>query len=117
MNRPLRKSSLSEAQSCLVALLQIVNFGRIEGLQIRAGQPIFDPPPLVVRKLRTGADNQRRPEADLEDFYLKEPVIEMLDALADLRDGEVRSIDVRHGLPISIEIEYTTNPSGGLHYA
>ncbi len=105
MSIPRNKSSLSPAQQHLVGLMQQINFGRIEELQVRAGEPVFSPPPRVIRKLKAGADNAPRPESAFEDFLLKSQISELLEAISSLGDGEVLVIDVRHGLPFSIEIE------------
>ncbi len=113
MNQPITKSGLSEPQSRLVELLQRINFGRIERLLVKSGMPVFDPPPRVIQKLKMGGDNAPRPEVDLQDFWLKRPTIEMLRAIADLGDGVVLSIDVKHGLPFSLEIEHRTDHAGG----
>lgn len=113
MSKPISKSVLTEPQVRLVELLQQLNFGRIEGLRIRGGEPVFDPAPRVVRKLKMGADNAPRPEADLEDFWLKRPTIEMLETIAHLGDGQILSIDVKHGLPFALEVEHATELVGG----
>jgi hypothetical protein len=99
------KSSLSAAQRTLVDLLQRLNFGRVEGLSVCSGEPIFEPSPRVIQKLRMGGDNTPRPEIGLDDFWLKRPVIEMLEAIADLPDGVVLSIEAKYGLPFAIEVE------------
>ena len=106
MNQPITKSSLTPALARLVELLQALNFGRVEALTIRAGQPVFDPPPRVVQKLKMGADNAPRPEMGYADFRLKDGVIELLQMIARLDNGEIRSIEVRLGLPVSAEIEW-----------
>ena len=106
MNQPNTKSSLTPGQTRLVELMQSLNFGRIEALQIRDGQPIFDPPPRVVQKVKIGADNNSRVEVEYADFRLKLGVIELLDAIGKLREGEVRAIEIRFGLPVSAEIEW-----------
>ena len=105
MTQPISKSTLSKAQSDLVGLLQRLNFGRLERLLVKSGMPVFEPPPRIIQKLKMGGDNAPRPEADLEDFFLKRPTIEMLQAIADLGDGQVLSIDIKHGLPFALEIE------------
>lgn len=105
MNQPISKSSLSEAQCRLVELLQNLNFGRIEGLHVKAGEPIFDPAPRVLRRLKIGGDNNPRPETVLPDFWLKQQTVEMLEAIAELGEGEVLSIEVKHGLPFSMEVD------------
>ena len=108
MNQPISKSSLSDAQGRLVELLQNLNFGRVECLRVKAGEPTFDPAPRVLRKLKIGGDNSPRSETALPDFWLKQQTIEMLEAIAELGEGEVLSIEVKHGLPFSMEVEVTS---------
>jgi hypothetical protein len=112
LNQPISKSALSKGQARLVELLQNLNFGRIEGLRVKAGEPTFEPAPRIVRKLKLGADNSRRPEAALEDFPLKQQTIEMLEAITWLRDGEVLSIEVKHGLAFAMEVEQRSPNDG-----
>jgi hypothetical protein len=106
------KSSLSESQRQLVELMQRLNFGRIEDLQVRGGKPVFDPAPRVVRKLKIGSENGPRPETACEDFLLKQQTREMLEAIAQLGDGEVRAIEVKHGLAFAMEIEHPSASNG-----
>ena len=40
------------------------------------------------------------------DFRLKDGVIELLDVISRLGNGEIRSIEVRCGLPVSVEVEW-----------
>ena len=105
MNNPITKSSLSEAYSHLIEIFQKHPYCRLEGLKVRAGEPQFSPPPRIIQKLRMGADNGPRPELTLPDFWLKRQTIELIETIADLGEGEIRSIDVQHGLPIMVEIE------------
>jgi hypothetical protein len=105
------KSSLSPSQSRLVELLQQLNFGRVEGLRIRAGEPIFEPAPRIIQKLKIGSENGPRVEGALPDFWLKQQVIEMFETIARVGDGEILSIDVKYGLPFALEIERPL-PSG-----
>jgi hypothetical protein len=100
------KSSLTPESARLIELVQAVNFGRIEALRIRGGQPVFKPAPRVIQKVKIGADNGPRPEATYADFRLKSGIIELLDLFTRFKDGEVRSIEVRCGLPVSTEIEW-----------
>jgi len=106
LNQPVTKSALKPGSARLVELLQALNFGRIEALAIRGGQPVFDPPPRIIQKLKMGADNAPRPEMDYADFRLRDGVIELLELIARLGNGEIRSIEVRCGLPVSAEVEW-----------
>ncbi|MEO7649486.1 MAG: hypothetical protein ABIZ80_03395 [Bryobacteraceae bacterium] len=114
MNQPITKSSLPAPERRLVELMQRLNFGRIEHLRVQAGTPVFDPPPRVVQKLKMGGDNGPRGEALLPDFWLKTQMAEMLAALADLGDGEILAIEVKNGLPFSLEIEQPQTPKGNV---
>ena len=113
MNQPVTKSVLSEPQSRLVELLQKLNFGRIEGLHVRHGEPVFDPPPHIIQKLKMGGDNSPRPESELPDFWLKKQIVDLLEIIARLGEGEIRSIEIAHGLPLLVEIEQRPLPNKG----
>ena len=112
MNPSITKSCLSLAQARLIELLQSLNFGRVEGLRVGAGEPIFDPPPRVIQTVRLGSDNGPRPERSYTDFRLKHQIVEMLDIFSRLGEGEIRAIDVRHGLPYCMEIDRPPDYSG-----
>ena len=118
--QPPTKSSLAPAQTRLVELMQAVNFGRIESLHVRDGEPTFSPPPRVIQKLKMGGNNSSRAEAEFSDFRLRHGVVELLEMISRLRDGEVRSIEIRFGLPVTAEIEWagmtdTTSAPQALH--
>jgi hypothetical protein len=105
LKEPISKSSLSEFQIRLVELSQEHPFCRILGLRVRAGEPSFTPPPTIIQKLKIGADNAPRPEAALPDFWLKKQMIELLEIIADVGEGEIKTIEIVHGLPLLVEIE------------
>lgn len=101
-------ASLPPAGQRLVRLMQQLNFGRIEGLVVRGGEPVFDPPPRVVREVKFGAENGPRPEVAKADFALKAQVRELLAQLEAMGDGIVRCIEVKHGLPFKMTVEEVT---------
>jgi len=105
VNQPISKSSLTKGQSDLVDLFQQHPYSRIEALHVRGGEPVFVPPPRVIQKLRMGSDNRLRPEAGLTDFWLKKQMVELLETIETLGNGEIRSIEIAHGLPLLVEIE------------
>ena len=98
-------ASLSPAKRRLVELMQELNFGRIEGLGIQGGEPVFQPPPRVVREVKLGADHGPRGELEKEDFALKSQVVELFELLTRLGNGKVERLQVKHGLPFLIHIE------------
>ena len=105
MNELTTKSSLSDSHRRLVELMQRLNFGRIQNLVVRDGEPVFDPSPKVIQKVKIGGENGPRPEVSCDDFLLKKQTIELIEAITQLRDGIVLSLDVKHGLPFAVEIE------------
>lgn len=100
------KAALLGPQKQLLELMQSVNFGRIEGLRVRAGKPTFEPSPRIVRDVKLGGgENGPRAELAREDFALKQQVIEVFDRLNQLADGSVVVIHVQHGLPCRLTVE------------
>ncbi len=93
------KVSLSERRRQLVELLQELNFGRIEDLVIRDGQPVLNPPPHIIREVKFGGENGPRPERATADFRLKAQVIELFTYFDQMQDGTIDVIEVKHGLP------------------
>ena len=101
------KTELTPARKLLVEKMQKLNFGRIEGIIIRDGEPILDPLPRIVYKVKFCAENGPRPEADKIDFTLKAQVCDLFTQLEILSDGIIHSLEVKHGLPFDMEIEKT----------
>jgi hypothetical protein len=88
----------------LIELLQEKNFGCVKGLIVRAGEPVLDPPPEVVREVKFDADNDPRPERTAPDFRLKAQHVELMGLLDWVRDGVIESIEFRHGLPFRARV-------------
>jgi hypothetical protein len=101
------KSSLSEPQKRLVELMQELNFGCIERLTVRRGEPMFDPAPRIVQDIKIGGENGPRPELARNDFALRSQVTELFEHLARLGDGAVETLEIKHGLPFRLVIEHS----------
>lgn len=98
------KSQLTPERQLLVELMQAVNFGRIEGLLVRDGQPVLKPRPKVVWEHKFGSDSGSRSEYGRPDFLLKRQVVEMFDQLDDLGDAIIDQIEIKHGLPFRMVV-------------
>ena len=98
---------LSPARRRLLRLFQSINFGRVEELEIRNGEPVFSPAPRVFVELKLDVNDGPRPESHLERFPLREQVARFLTQIAQLNEGTVEMIEVRHGLPFRMVIEAT----------
>lgn len=99
------KSQLSEARQRLLESMQRITFGRLEGLVVRAGEPVFDPPPRVVREFKPGSSNGNRPEAQLPDFRLRKELAELFDYFSRVQNVTILSIEILHGLPFRVTVE------------
>ena len=95
----LYKQDLSDCRCKIVELMQGVNYGRIEGLPIRAGEPVLDPPPVVFREHKFGGENGPRPELGSADFVLKQQVVELFTFFNEMQDGVIDVLEIKHGLP------------------
>ena len=100
-----RKSSLSPSQQKLLAEMQRINYGRIEGLPVRRGEPVMDPLPRIFREIKFPGENGPRPESAKADFALKVQVRELFAQLEALGDGVIPCIEIQRGLPFRMTVE------------
>jgi hypothetical protein len=99
-------AAASEPRQRLVELMQQINFGRIEGLVVRDGEPLLkDPEPKVFREIKFGGDNVPRAEAGAGDYALKAQVIELFEHFDRLRNGRIEVLTIKHGLPFVMHVE------------
>jgi len=104
-NRPLCTRDLSSSERSFVTVLQQRGFGRLEAVKIRCGAVVLDPSPTLVQVLKFGAA-EGQPQTLSVDFELKKSIADLFEYIRGVDAGEIRSLEVRHGLPFSIEIEY-----------
>ena len=90
---------LSQGRKALVRQMQQINFGRIECLGIKNGEPVLDPPPKIVREIKFGGDNGPRHETDSRAFVLKAQVVELFHQLDGIASGQIELLEIKHGLP------------------
>jgi len=99
------KSCLSHARVRLIELMQRINYGRIEGLSVRRGEPVLDPPPRIIREIKCSGENGPRPESAKADFGLKVQVRDLFAQLEALGDGVIPCIEIQRGLPFRMSVE------------
>lgn len=98
---------ISSARQRLVHLIDDVHFGRICGIVVRGGEPLFDPPPSVVRTLKFGASEKPRGQHGTTDHS---PALSKLFTALDLiGNGVIHKIQVADGLPLLAEVEQRAN--------
>ncbi len=99
------KSNLSSSRKKLIELMQRINFGRIDGLIVENGEPVFDPPPRIILEVKFGGENCTIPEIVSGDFTLKSKALEFFTYLDHLSNGTVETIEIKHGLPFNMKVE------------
>jgi len=106
-----RLSAVNAARRQLIKLLQIIDFGVVEDIQIIDGNPSFAPPPRIVREIRFAVNTSGgAPLVRGSDFVLKVQQTELLDLLDRIGTGVIASIEVRHGLPFRATLADTFQP-------
>ena len=95
---------LLPSEVTFLAAMQQLGFGRFEYLQIRGGELVLNPWPTVIRdiKFATPPSTGKTAEPNSE---LRGQIVEFFTYVRDVDAGEIREIEVRHGLPFSMEIE------------
>lgn len=99
-----RLSQLQPAQRKLVRLMHEMGFGRIEGLVVQSGLPVFRPAPRVVREIKLEPDTAPV-EPAAGDYIVKHQVSRLLDRMRELGDGRIETLVVANGLPMRLSIE------------
>jgi len=105
---PRSKRDLSPARATLLRLMQRLNFGRLEALRFRDGEPLFDPVPRLKREVKFAGENGPRPESLAADFLLKLQVQELFAYFDQRRDGVIELLEIKHGLPFRMIVEEPT---------
>jgi len=87
----------------LVKERQSMNYGRI-WVVVRNGRLLMEMPFRLIREVKIGGENGRRPEANLEDFALKQEVVELLEHISRIDHATV-CIEIKRGLPFKLTVE------------
>jgi hypothetical protein len=99
----LRTRDLSPQQCSLLELMRVHQFGRIENMSVRAGQPVVDQDLKVVRVACFGGESGGTKLPGTDEFELKRAVCDLFDELARLGDGTVVRLEFKRGLPCLLE--------------
>lgn len=78
-------------------------FGRIENMFVRAGQPILDQGLKVVRVASMGGESGGTKLPGCDEIELKRAVCDLFEELARLGHGTVVKLELKHGLPCRLE--------------
>ena len=111
--RPVSTRDLRPSERVFLAAMSDLGFGRFEYLRIERGELILDPWPTVVRGVKFGSQGPGAAKVPPDEFELKPQVAELFEYVRSVDAGEIRTLEVKHGLPFSMEIEM----AGGRRHA
>ena len=116
MTPPVTTRDLLPSEVAFVAAMQQLGFGRFEYLQIRGGELVLDPWPASFRDIKFATPKiSGKPELGADELRLQ--VAEFFEYVRSGDVGEIRILEIRHGLPFTMEVELagarTTAPEGG----
>ena len=105
MTQPVTTQDLLPSEAAFVAAMQQLGFGRFEYLQIRGGELVLNPWPVTVRDVKFAIAAERPASLPNANSELRPQVAEFFAYVREVDAGEIRELEVRHGLPFSMEIE------------
>jgi hypothetical protein len=104
LSKAVTKTDLSTPRTRLIELMQELNYGRIEGLEIRDGEPQLDPPPIAVRLFMFGKTNGPNESRKRDDFVLKRKLIELFEIFDRERSLSIQELMIDNGLPVRMTV-------------
>jgi len=107
VDQPQSIGTLSFNKRRLVELMRELNYGRINQLYIKCGEPYFTPPPVVIKDIDLGkakniVQNVYCPQTE---YFLKKQIIVLFDCMKIEGDGIVNTLIVQDGLPVRMKLE------------
>lgn len=112
MSRPTSTQDLLLSERTFVAGMTELGFARFEFLRIERGELVLDPWPLTVRYVKFGTPRSATQRRSSDQFELNAEIADFFEYVRALEAGEIRCLELRHGLPFSMEIEHC-QPNGG----
>jgi hypothetical protein len=89
----------------MIAAMRILGFGRFEYIRIERGEIVLNPWPASVRDVKFGSQDPGAAKIPAPEFDLKPQVAELFEYVRAVDAGEIRTLEVKSGLPFSMEIE------------
>ena len=105
MNTPASTRDLRPSERQLVNAMTLLGFGRFEYLRIERGEIVLDPWPTAVRDVKFGSADPGSAKFPPADFALKAQVAQLFEYVRAVDSGEIRTLEIKHGLPFSMEVE------------
>src|SRR4051794_22916674 len=105
MSQFLKFSQLSLPRQALVRLCQQMNFGQIQNLRVKDGEPVFDQRHAVLIDEKLDSIEAPRPEADVTDFVVAAELFRLFARFDAMNTGMIERLEVRAGVPRRVVYE------------
>ena len=86
-------------------MMQAINFGTLQGVQVRDSEPILSGAAVAILDVKLDRDEIPRTELNLQDFVLSAEVVRLMVRLDQFRNGTIQSLEVGAGLPRRLVFE------------
>lgn len=103
--RPKSTKDLSLSELRFAQAMGSVGFGRFEALRLAGGELVLDPWPTAVRGIKFGESTPANRLNTSQDFDLKAQLADFFEYVRSVKNGEIRRLEIRHGLPFSVEVD------------
>jgi hypothetical protein len=112
--RLISTADLKPIERQFLVAMQRMAFGRFERVPIRDGSLILSPWPATVQEVRFGSES---PVFGTQsgDFDLKTQVVQLFTFVRGVDVGEIRCLQIKHGLPFLMEFENGPKTPGAAH--
>jgi hypothetical protein len=104
---PASTRDLLPSEYRFVTAMQQVGFGSFECVRIESGELVLDPWPKTIRGVKFGSEDRSACPTPPADFQLKRQVVELFEYVREVDEGEIRCLEIRHGIPFSMDVEVT----------
>lgn len=111
MRGPASTRDLLPSEYRFVIAMQQIGFGSFESVRIENGELVLDPWPTTIRGVKFGSEDRSAFLTPAAEFQLKRQVVEFLEYVRAVDAGEIRILEIRHGVPFLMEVELAGAPA------
>jgi hypothetical protein len=102
--RPKNSEDLLPSERRLLGAMQWIRFGRFEFIPIHNHELVLEPWPKTVSQVRFGLEDALPAKRLPEQYELHRQVVELFTYVRSVETGEILCLQVRHGIPVVMEI-------------
>jgi hypothetical protein len=110
---PRSTADLRLSEKRILTAMRKMPFSRFENVPIKDGELILDPWPRTVRTVKFGPEPSTRTHQTPGEFELQRSVVELFAYVRAVSLGEISRLEIRHGVPVAMEIIYRPEANGG----